>query len=444
MAIFPTVSQILSGLCLATVALGSPWPPSINLHSPRGLDLVKREGGPIRQIFSMMGDSFAAGVGAGKQWEQQETSDVCKRGDWSVGGQLWAEPKWWSGDQKQIQFIACSGARIKAMHKDEPKSNGHDPQDKEFAVAQNDAAVIWAGGNDAGFFKVLDGCVYYFFGPFASDCATAIKNALETIHKPEFKDLFLQTYSEIMDAAHPQVDTFTLYVLMYPWFFNAETDDCDDSQFCFWNSYCGEKMTKERRRSINDLTNEVNTVIRQAATEISDKFKGTNKIIKIIDTNPAFQDNRFCEKGSKEPNPNNPHNYFFQLYDKDVAPDGTLYDNLPSWPNATAAVGAASLPDAADCENKINSDADMDFGEHAACRISVVLAKNPALTLDDSRYPEAKSSDYAAAAYGRIFHPKSKGHAGVKDLIMAAIADKTPPPPPPPPFDNFNCLGGSK
>jgi hypothetical protein len=217
-------------------------------------------------------------------------------------------------------------------------------------------------------------------------------------------DIFRKIYFEIMDAAHPQADTFTLYVLTYPHFFNEVSDDCNDSEFCFWSTWCGEKMTKELRGDINALMEEVNNIIRRAAMEISEQFHGSNKFLQVIDTNPAFEGHRFCEAGSKEPNPGNANNYFFQLYDLDVDPDGNNYDNLPGWPNATAegtvegSVGEGSLPNAADCEAKINSDADMDFGEHAACRISVVIAKNEGVTLADSRYPDALSSDYGEVA----------------------------------------------
>jgi hypothetical protein len=193
---------------------------------------------------------------------------------------------------------------------------------------------------------------------------------------------------------------------------------------------------------MNDLTLWVNQFIRAFVEEIAEDIKDFNNLdIRYIDTDPVFEGHRFCEPGIKEPAPSTPGNYFFHLYDQDLSPEGELWDNLPFWPNGTDtdsvlvwpedknAVGAASLPTPESCMKaetiKENDPAHdfMTFGDQLACAISMVLHDHPEMTLQDSNYPEAQGSDYSQAAYARIFHPKSKGHAGVKDLVLQAIKE---------------------
>lgn len=282
--------------------------------------------------------------------------------------------------------------------------------------------MLWIGGNDAHFFKTLDGCVYNFYGPFSIGCTDAIRDTLLTLQTDEFRQHLTTVYAEILQAANPKAEHFTLYVLGYPRFWNQDTSECDTSRMAFWNWYPGPELLQENRRDMNDLTLELNNVIKDLVARIGAGLVGDSRRIRYIDTDPVFEGHRFCEPGSKELNPSNPNNYFFQLYDLDLSPDGTQQDNLPFWPNSSS-TGVASLPNADACKFALQEPgiSELDYGEIATCEISVVLQRYPNVTLDGSAYKAARGSDYSQAAYGRIFHPKSMGYTKVKDLIMAKI-----------------------
>jgi hypothetical protein len=379
------------------------------------------EAGPVKDIFAMMGDSFATGIGAGKSWLGPDVNDRCRRGDMSVGSQLFLEPNWWwnSREYHRLDFIACSGTKSSHMFKDGPGFKELQPQDKLFNLEPNDAAVLWVGGNDIKFRDILDGCVYNFYGPFSTGCSEAFRFALQTIQGNDFRQNLAKVYTEVLQGSHPKLTHFTLYVLGYPRYWNQVTDDCDKSRFWFWRAWSGPELTKDNRKDMNDLTLELNKVIKDVVTRVGGALVGDSRRIMYIDTDPVFEGHRFCEPGSTEPNPNNPNNYFFQLYDQDLSPDGKLNDNLPFWPNSSS-VGAASLPNADSCKTALQGDS-LDWGDAAACEIALVLQQNSGLSLRDSNYPQALGSDFSGAAYNRVFHPKSKGYSLIKDLIMATI-----------------------
>jgi hypothetical protein len=62
---------------------------------------------------------------------------------------------------------------------------------------------------------------------------------------------------------------------------------------------------------MNDLTLELNNVIKDLVARVGAGLVGDSRRIRYIDTDPVFEGHRFCEPESKEPNPSNPNNYFF-------------------------------------------------------------------------------------------------------------------------------------
>ena len=320
-----------------------------------------------------------------------------------------------------LDFLGCSGARTYSMFRDGPDFKGYAPQDKAVTYLSNDLAVLWVGGNDVGFVDILDGCVYWFYGWFSISCQQAMKKALGTIMNDQFASNLSQVYLEILDGVSPKADVFTLYVTGYAKFWNSETDDCDQASMTFWPHWVGNNpvLTKDVRRDMNDMLGELNNLIQQVIARVVATLPDNRRIV-YVDTNDKFEGHRFCEYGSKEPNPGNANNYFFQLYDLDTLADGTNNDNLPLWPNNTNA-GAATLPDVFACEAALESPQLLDWGDIYTCEIALALSRNPNMTLNDSQYPGAAGSDFGSVAYRRIFHPKTIGYAKAKEAVMDKI-----------------------
>ncbi|KAH8645954.1 SGNH hydrolase-type esterase domain-containing protein [Tricladium varicosporioides] len=391
------------------------------------------EHGPVRDTFACMGDSYGAGIGAGKPF-QMDPVDKCKRGEFALGPQLFKEQDiWWNSNQSHVlDFLACSGARAYDMFKAGNGLQGHAGQDKEFTYVQDDLAALWVGGNDIGFFEIMDGCVYQFNLALAPSCSKAVQNANDLIKATgpaSAQANIMQVYDEIMSGSNPRSSNFTLYVLGYAQFWNANTDFCNDSQMAFWTRWAGPKLTKENRAAMNTVLINLNNMLRNLVAKISANLRPGRRII-YVDIDPLFEGHRFCDHKS-EPNPINAKNYFFQMNDQDTLPDGTNYDNVPFWPDKPSTLGVPAYPgvnDAATCRSLLSGSArnSMLYGELAFCEISIMLADNPGVSLEDTLYMRSDGGgqigkQYDIMKYNRVFHPKTIGYAKVKDKVMSMI-----------------------
>ena len=152
----------------ALLSLGHGWPASNgrlafnrNNEFPLGQTLhnVSR--------FAAIGDSYTAGIGAGGP---ADDDTKCARGNFSYPSQMNLDERFGNPEQRQSQFLACSGAKIGSI------------LDEQVPLLNDDQQVITmtAGGNDVGLADILNACVFQWW-PFSSGCHQVIETSRKLI-----------------------------------------------------------------------------------------------------------------------------------------------------------------------------------------------------------------------------------------------------------------------
>jgi len=130
------------------------------LAFPSATHLYRRDAFDVN-IFAYLGDSFAAGPGAGAAYDSLTS---CRRTKEAWGPQVANDMKL-QGQKplKNFDFIACSGAKTKHIFKggDGVEIGSGDGQPKEAQASllkdtNPDLVTLSIGGNDVGFTDLLD------------------------------------------------------------------------------------------------------------------------------------------------------------------------------------------------------------------------------------------------------------------------------------------------
>ncbi|KAL1970176.1 hypothetical protein VTN77DRAFT_6581 [Rasamsonia byssochlamydoides] len=233
--------------------------------------------------YAALGDSYAAGIDAGAQLDSS-----CWRYNDSYPAQLNRTST--LGPDHEFQFVACSGTIMKNISPFS-SSGGRQTIDKQIAaISTPDFATVSIGGNDAGFFNILNACVYRFYGPWSGNCTLELENAMQTIAS----DTFAYTYNSVMDAllAKNPAETFRIFANGYsPFFDDALSDDCNTLSLGYWSDTNGPWLTVDLRRSLNDVCNALNTRIGDII-----QARNENKVI-FVNWASAFDAHRFCQPG---------------------------------------------------------------------------------------------------------------------------------------------------
>ncbi|KAI1640903.1 SGNH hydrolase-type esterase domain-containing protein [Biscogniauxia mediterranea] len=119
--------------------------------------------------FVVLGDSYSAGIGTGVDGQE----DDCRHG-LHAHPQLIASDlsKSQGGPNATFQFLSCTGPET-----EEVLSGGDGSQIDAFnASLPPDFALLSIGGNDLGFFGVMNACVFRFYNFYSGTCETALKN----------------------------------------------------------------------------------------------------------------------------------------------------------------------------------------------------------------------------------------------------------------------------
>ena len=251
--------------------------------SPPSAPTTKRVAAPSFGKFAVLGDSFASGVAwlVGRRYNYTD-SDSCRRYIQAYGPQMEEDGR--LGPNAEVHFLACSGSQTSKVRDEQIPAI---PQDVSFAT-------LAAGGNDVGFFPVINACILRAYdGLTDADCENEVAATTDRIKNdvPGYKDL----YSAVFDRGLTDPN-FKLYVLGYPHFFNVDTDQCDGVTFAYYkDDNEGPFLTKDTRNTINGLIQQMNEAIRAAVMSVND-----DRIV-FVDISPFFNGHRFCEEGISEP-----------------------------------------------------------------------------------------------------------------------------------------------
>ena len=231
---------------------------------------------PVRE-WTAFGDSYAAGIGAGKGIDAR-----CSLYDQSYPSQMQRDDRLISRDGSIFNNLPCAASLTKDVIKDQlPR------------IGNPDLATISTGGNDAHFFRVINACIYRFNGLYSGDCEIETLKSIALLNTYLFYYLE-NTYNAILDAAASK--DFRLYVTGYAQFFNENTTQCDQVSFNYWSWPAKQYyLTQEARGSINYLVRKLNMVIIEAIDRVNSD-RGAPMVV-YVDYDLAFKGHRFCEEG---------------------------------------------------------------------------------------------------------------------------------------------------
>ena len=273
------------------------WCTPTKAHPSLPQILSRREDLPVANdlswvdTYAAIGDSYAAGIGAGKPLETKEDRD-CKRYDGAYP--VLINESFFQNTT--FQFLACSG----------DQSSHVQDQIKQIADDSQDLVTISAGGNDALLSDLLRACIYAPTGE--AHCVDAMRKTQDIIDNKLEKGV-----NEMLQALAPKVkkDGVVIYTL-YAQFFNDKTDDCDHTTWDFWSEVFkgGQKLPlkKELRTVLNDLVVDANQKITNAIAGQSGSTRPSNLHIAIVDWDDSAgkRGGRFCEQNAKNDPKDNP------------------------------------------------------------------------------------------------------------------------------------------
>lgn len=380
--------------------------------------------------FVALGDSYSAGIGT--DVEGKETD--CRRG-------LGAYPQLIASDlaaahggpnHTSFQFLSCTGATAEDILSSSNKNNsGHvatsTPSQIDVLDASRpvDFALLTAGGNDLGFFDVMNACIFRFYYFYSGTCETALARAQSRLDSRDFDERLHILITELLDKVRweRKKPDFQITVTGYAQFFNERTEPCDDLSLGVW--WRGPKLERPLRRRMNDMVRAVNSKIEKAVACINLQF--TRPKVLFVDYDAAFEGHRFCEPGTAEPDYARNETWFFLV----GGPDNV--DRLPHGNDTAAATrftnpaeeeASSSLVDPATCLPPAQRSG--DWGELALCYMAMSMAEDP--TLQPARGGEIWTKNsmwHVPTYYAKTFHPRSLGHEAIRDRIYEVWSQQT-------------------
>lgn len=349
---------------------------------------------PWIRKFASIGDSYAAGLGAGKRIDFG-----CSRYGHSHPNLL--QTHYLGHDPNRTHdFFACSGATANDIRTLQVPQLG----------TNLDLLTISAGGNDIGLTPILNDCVYQFY--FADDkaCQKSITNAQRKI--ADESELFDKILRLIAAAAPKMNQTHGLiYVTGYAGFFGTDDNICDNVTWSVWRDVESEKqfLKLETRQKLNDMVRSVNLVLRNA-TEIA------GPQVRFIDYDAYIEEakGRYCEAGVIEPDPNRLGLAFYEWDTIDQ------YDNATQLKRTGDDVPRGSFEgNIAEMINKtLQEHPDWEFDPSKGYVNKSKMVVRPEGLIDDTIWWLLPDT------WKRVFHLRPEAHAIIAQLIVEDLEGK--------------------
>ena len=207
--------------------------------------------------WAAIGDSFAAGIGAGKRlsgWGDW----YCSRYDDSYPSVINRSPSLGDPKGRDFKYNACSGAVTTDV---KSQINGLDGLQM---------ATLSIGGNDANLKEILHACIYQWNKDPQLDCDKTLSESQKTIDDPQFSknlDDVLNALKGVMADANAKI-----YWTGYSHFWDTSTNECDKVTWAFkYNIGNRQYLTQDRRTTMNKLADAVNQKIQDAIGRFGDQ-----------------------------------------------------------------------------------------------------------------------------------------------------------------------------
>ena len=358
-----------------------------------------------------MGDSYATGVGAGKNLDK---FSLCYRFSNAYAPALQRDvlaPQ----SQLKFNFPACAG-KLFAKIRSEQLGDG-------WGKAPG-FVTISMGGNDIGFKELVTKCIYGMtLFTLLTPCQKLIDAANGKLDRGEILQGAKDTLNAILAKSRKQglTNSFKIYVIGYTRFFNEVTTQCNGvrglktPKFLQWGE--PEYLTIELRKKLNALADKLNMNLLEAVKQTA----GTPAQVVWVPINDLFEKHRFCDRN--EPNPDDPQTWIFTFYADDVAPGKAKRSPaaLPLQPIPPP--GPPPAPPLSDGEKR---------GEALYKSIPPIQAihegkSDKALTTEEfiKLIHDAADGDETKYVEGvnnvKVFHPKSIGHQAIEKRLQEVI-----------------------
>ncbi|KAI1742496.1 SGNH hydrolase [Xylaria scruposa] len=346
--------------------------------------------------FVAFGDSYSAGIGTGVDGKE----DDCRQG-------IHAHAQLIAADQgpTAFQFLSCTGATTANV-----MAGGEESQIDRFNTSLPvDFALLSIGGNDLGFFDVMNACVFRFYNFYSGTCETALAHSRANLESDDFEIRLRILIMEILDKIRwEKKPRFTITVTGYARFFNELTDGCDEMSFGVW--WNGPRLTKKLRSEMNALVLTVNAKIHKTINAINADF--TEDKLLFVDYDNAFDGHRFCEPNVTEPDYGRADTWFFLVGGPDNARNGTQPQRLSDVKTLSP---TSPLVDPISCLEPARRTG--DWGMLALCYMAIAKHHDPTLRFARGNVVDLSSMWYVPTYYGKTFHPRSLGHETIRDQI---------------------------
>lgn len=340
--------------------------------------------------WAALGDSFAAGIGAGTRlsgWGDW----YCSRYDDSYPSLINRSPSLGDSGGRDFRYYACSGAvSTDVTTKQIPGLNGLQ------------MATLSIGGNDANLKDILHACIYQWNKDPVLDCDKTLAESKKTIDDPKFS----QNLDGVLNALKGAMadSNAKIYWTAYSHFWDTSTDGCDKVTWAFkYNIGNRQYLTKDRRITMNKLVDAVNQKIQDAIGRF-----GNQAVFVPWGPDVDYIKGHYCEPGVDESNAvDREETAFYEWGTSKDDKGGSGHDELrkrqapgilqdgqnlkDTWEGAITNWVVDAIQDGAKPE---------DFG----------------LTQDDVVH--AQSGVLLPDKYGRIFHPTRFAHMMIAENIL--------------------------
>lgn len=400
-----------------------PWWTAIAtyLESSESVDLTV-DPYPITEGWVSFGDSYAAGIGAGKPYDKIKN---CARGSGGYPPILDNIIQFGHNVQTDFQPLSCSGETAQQFI-----DGTATKQLSQWSPSSSDIGTCSFTGNDLGFGNIVSHCIMGYKS--RDECQSDITKAKSLL---DANSLIGELVSDVMDAivakAKGYKPRFVVYWTGYPKFFTSVDSTCNTCWFHeYW--YAGEYLTQNLRNQLNQLSVDVNNQIEFAINKYNALLPYPKVVFVSPDNLKLYDGKRFCEKSVSEPLKGSAQNAVAFFYEKGP-------DNVPAYPFAlpkpieddAPSDWALSTYNSATCSDSIEAS-DGNWASEMLCDMAIGIS-NGSITSQDFLDNEGAGATITANSDGTItitdldvnylkmFHPKTEANWHIAQAVTDAL-----------------------
>jgi lysophospholipase L1-like esterase len=351
--------------------------------------------------WAAIGDSYAAGIGAGKLID----NEGCSRYDQSYPSQMESDDGLGDSLDRTFAFLACSGAV------------SNDVITKQLPKVEDgqDVITLSAGGNDVNLIRILNQCVYQF-PTILELCETALaetEKEIDTVLPGNLDALLEATKKKLSPEG-------SIFVTGYARFFGTGTMQCDNISWSIFPRPNKVYLTQDHRNAMNRLVLKANTQLKEAVNRAGPQ-------VVFVDYDWYFEliQGRFCEDHITETASNRQGLLFYNWETVDEQPnepgrkreyqvgEGSFEATIENWIQETI----NEHPDW-EIQPPPQIASPISFDERSLFNISNIEESTKML---GSRL---KKRSIIPDGIRRVFHPRPAGHHVIASLVLYKIAQR--------------------